>query len=151
MVVHGWSSAGSYLADPTSPIPSHCAVITRFKSVAVNQLSWLALKELNQMFLMYVPASCGNCLVWTFDTVAAISKWNSRHCTSGYAQYHGTTDLGCERKQHVEHFVSYAYSMSTTLTGECLLCALLIWFWTTIQIAIDDTDLFYTEKSHVLK
>ena len=25
MVGHGGSSAGSYLADPTSPIPSHCA------------------------------------------------------------------------------------------------------------------------------
>ena len=27
MVGHGGSSAGSYLADPTSPIPSHCALI----------------------------------------------------------------------------------------------------------------------------
>ena len=27
MVGHGGSSAGLYLADPTSPIPSHCAVI----------------------------------------------------------------------------------------------------------------------------
>ena len=27
MVGHGGSSAGSYLADPTSPIPSHCASI----------------------------------------------------------------------------------------------------------------------------
>ena len=26
MLGHGGSSAGSYLADPTSPIPSHCAV-----------------------------------------------------------------------------------------------------------------------------
>ena len=32
MVGDGGSSAGSYLADPTSPIPSHCAVITLFKS-----------------------------------------------------------------------------------------------------------------------
>ena len=39
----GGSSAGSYLAAPTSPIPSHCAVITLFKSVSVHQLSWLAL------------------------------------------------------------------------------------------------------------
>ena len=35
---HGGSSAGSYLADPTSPIPSHCAVIILFQSVAVHQL-----------------------------------------------------------------------------------------------------------------
>ena len=43
MVVHGGTSAGSYLADPTSPIPSDCAVIILFKSVPVHQLSWLAL------------------------------------------------------------------------------------------------------------
>ena len=46
MVGHGGSSAGSYLADPTTPIPSHCAVIILFKSVSVHQLSCLALKEL---------------------------------------------------------------------------------------------------------
>ena len=38
MLGHGGSSAGSYLADPTSPIPSHCAVIILFQSVAVHQL-----------------------------------------------------------------------------------------------------------------
>ena len=47
MLGHGGSSAGSYLADPTSPIPSHCAVITLFQSVSVHQLSRLALQELN--------------------------------------------------------------------------------------------------------
>ena len=35
MVGHGGSSAGSYLADPTSPIPSHCAVIILFKSASI--------------------------------------------------------------------------------------------------------------------
>ena len=43
MLGHGRSSAGSYLANPTSPIPSHCAAIVLFQSVAVLQLSWLAL------------------------------------------------------------------------------------------------------------
>ena len=43
MLGHGGSSAGSYLADPTSPIPSHCAVIILFQSVPVYQLSRLAL------------------------------------------------------------------------------------------------------------
>ena len=43
MLGHGGSSDGSYLADPTSPIPSHCTVIILFQSVAVHQLSWLAL------------------------------------------------------------------------------------------------------------
>ena len=36
MLRHGGSSAGSYLADPTSPIPSHCAVIILFQSVPVH-------------------------------------------------------------------------------------------------------------------
>ena len=37
----GMGDVGSarYLADPTSPIPSHCAVIILFQSVAVHQLS----------------------------------------------------------------------------------------------------------------
>ena len=43
LVGHGGSSAGSYLANPTSPIPSHCAVIILFKSVPWHQLSWLVL------------------------------------------------------------------------------------------------------------
>ena len=36
MVGHGGSSAGSYLADPTSPIPSHCASIIVTSTVRVN-------------------------------------------------------------------------------------------------------------------
>ena len=47
MVGHGGSSAGSYLADPTSPVPSHFAVIILFKSVTVHRLSWPALYELS--------------------------------------------------------------------------------------------------------
>ena len=37
MVGHGGSSAGSYLADPTSPIPSHCASIVATSIVRVNK------------------------------------------------------------------------------------------------------------------
>ena len=36
MVGHGGSSAGSYLADPTSPIPSHCASIVAISTLRVN-------------------------------------------------------------------------------------------------------------------
>ena len=36
MVGHGGSSAGSYLADPTSPIPSHCASIVVTSTVRVT-------------------------------------------------------------------------------------------------------------------
>ena len=37
MVGHGGSSAGSYLADPTSPIPSHCASIVVTSTVRVKK------------------------------------------------------------------------------------------------------------------
>ena len=36
MVGHGGSSAGSYLADPTSPIPSHSASIVATRTLRVN-------------------------------------------------------------------------------------------------------------------
>ena len=36
MVGHGGSSAGSYLADPTSPIPSHCASIVATSTLRIN-------------------------------------------------------------------------------------------------------------------
>ena len=36
MVGHGGSSAGLYLADPTSPIPSHCASIVTTSTLRVN-------------------------------------------------------------------------------------------------------------------
>ena len=38
MVGHGESSAGSYLADPTSPIPSHCASVVMTSTLRVNIL-----------------------------------------------------------------------------------------------------------------
>ena len=40
MVGHEGSSAGSYLADPTSPIPSHCASIVVTSTVRVNCEQW---------------------------------------------------------------------------------------------------------------
>ena len=36
MVGHWGSSAGSYLADPTSPIPSHCASIVVSSTLRVK-------------------------------------------------------------------------------------------------------------------
>ena len=36
MVGHGGSSAGSYLADPTSPIPSHCVSIVVTSTLRVK-------------------------------------------------------------------------------------------------------------------
>ena len=38
MVGHGGSSAGSYLADPASPIPSHCASIVVTSTLRLNKV-----------------------------------------------------------------------------------------------------------------
>ena len=40
MVGHEGSCAGSYLTDPTSPIPSHCASIVVTSTVRANKLPW---------------------------------------------------------------------------------------------------------------
>ena len=49
MVGHGGSSAGSYLADPTSPIPSHCASIVTRSTFRVNVQS-MCFYELYESF-----------------------------------------------------------------------------------------------------
>ena len=55
MVGHGGSSAGSYLADPTSPIPaSHCASIVVTSTLRVNmevssQLQYISLAVILQL------------------------------------------------------------------------------------------------------
>ena len=53
MVGHGGSSAGSYLADPTSPIPSHCASIVVTRTVRVNFLFFFACLHLSQFSLSF--------------------------------------------------------------------------------------------------
>ena len=40
MVGHGGSSASSYLTDPTSPIPSHCASIVVTSTLRINTHQW---------------------------------------------------------------------------------------------------------------
>ena len=47
MVGYGGSSAGSYLANPTSPIPSHCASIVATSTLRVNSIGTTC--ELNRI------------------------------------------------------------------------------------------------------
>ena len=56
MVGHGGSSAGSYLADPTSPIPSHCASIVATSTLRVNvafKVSNLAFPPCHVLSMIY--------------------------------------------------------------------------------------------------
>ena len=57
MVGHGGSSAGSYLADPTSPIPSHCASIVATSTLRVNTEPTAYLPWYRNM-LLYSLISC---------------------------------------------------------------------------------------------
>ena len=54
MVGHGGSSAGSYLADPTSPIPSHCVSVEVTSTLTVNV--YVAGRVLQHV--QYSQASC---------------------------------------------------------------------------------------------
>ena len=56
MVGHGGSSAGSYLADPTSPIPSHCASIVVTSTVRVNICEW---QDADMHLRNFVYFKCG--------------------------------------------------------------------------------------------
>ena len=58
MVGHGGSSAGSYLADPTSPIPSQCASIVATSTLRVNFLPFVHMDKiiLLDTFIAYTPS-----------------------------------------------------------------------------------------------
>ena len=61
MVGHGVSSAGSYLADPTSPIPSHCAVIILVKGVPVHSVVTRVKMHIKEIKLLYSCVLYLNC------------------------------------------------------------------------------------------
>ena len=54
MVGHGGSSAGSYLADPTSPIPSHCASIVVTSTLRVNILYEVGYQHYAMCVCLYI-------------------------------------------------------------------------------------------------
>ena len=64
MVRHGGSSAGSYLTDPTSPIPSHCASIVVTSTVRVNNYKeqTFSNKAMSHVNVVQLSARKINCL-----------------------------------------------------------------------------------------
>ena len=59
MVGHGGSSTGSYLADPTSPIPSHCASIVVISTLIVN--FWICVCVVNRVFTLQGISAAQGC------------------------------------------------------------------------------------------
>ena len=78
----GGSSAGSYLADPTSPIPSHCASIVWTSTVRVNiltlsgELNEHRRKEKGYSPLFKYRGSTISTWVISDSTQTAIVMWN---------------------------------------------------------------------------
>ena len=103
MAGHGGSSAGSYLADPTSPIPSHCASIVVTSTLRVKLIQF-------PFKLSYSAASHGLTLDWHAFTLAFtahkyvmqqqhwcddIEEANDKsHIKGGVALLHGVDLLG---------------------------------------------------------
>ena len=71
MVGHGGSSASSYLADPTSPIPSHCASIVATSSLRLNNFYQQGV--INETMFASLLHLC------QYNHVTLI--WNSMRCT----------------------------------------------------------------------
>ena len=57
MVGHGGSSAGSYLATPTSHIPSHCAVFILFKPASSASIVVTSILRVNHCSLHNLGSS----------------------------------------------------------------------------------------------
>ena len=58
MVGHGGSSDGSYLADPTSPIPSNCASIVATSTLRVNLIIRQAFSVHGHWAFDLLPLTC---------------------------------------------------------------------------------------------
>ena len=75
MVGHGGSSAGSYLADSTSPIPSHCASIVAASTLRVKPYLSTQNYEICKILTCNPQAECPFyilCLIWRFASLRII-------------------------------------------------------------------------------
>ena len=96
MLGHGGSSAGSYLADPTSPIPSHCAVIILFQS-----REWESAPNLNNKLKRVLP------------------KLNENHTPKGMTRRDGTV---CARLRIGHWYLTHCYLLKGEPQPFCVSC-----------------------------
>ena len=118
MVGHGGSSAGSYLADLTSPIPSHCASV-----VVTSTLSFCLLCELH-----YTSTYCIMKKGMDKFMLHSISRWSS--------------SPACHGKNHEIKFLFLLRHMSITQKVAIVACWYLkgeeIYVWTVEHTIIDN-------------
>ena len=80
MLGHGGSSAGSYLADPTSPIPSHCAVIILFQkcpSASIVATSTLRVNYPRGAQTVVIKTSISISLTWYKSLMQTPQAWTN--------------------------------------------------------------------------
>ena len=80
MVRHEGSSAGSYLADPTSPIPSHCASIVVTSTFRVDLSLYIRYIFCNHSSSWSPPIPvatiwCDFCFTWLIDDLIIYRDW----------------------------------------------------------------------------
>ena len=82
MVGHGGCSVGSYIADPTSPIPSHCASIAVTSTLRVNYVELLShyWQFIPRIFLPYPGVQSHvwsiNLSYFTFCMLYVMMRWD---------------------------------------------------------------------------
>ena len=90
MVGHGGSSASSYLADPTSPITSHCASIVATNTVRVNMsyihpasndinFTFHTLNKMTALWVLHHP--CNNLFLYVLSIICPVRM---PHCALKY-------------------------------------------------------------------
>ena len=86
MVGHGGSSAGSYLADPTSPIPSHCASTVATSTLRVKTTeNFIALGSDIAIILPFLTRI--NVLSYVITLQTARFLMVARNCSDTYEKY----------------------------------------------------------------
>ena len=88
MVGHGGSSAGSYLADPTSPIPSHCVSIVATSTVRVKPCIMISATSQNSCYgylvdriLRYAQSVLNEFICKQFLIFGCCGCWGMRYIT----------------------------------------------------------------------
>ena len=108
MVGHGGSSAGSYLADSTSPIPSHCASIVTTSTLRVKT----TITTGNTLTCEYVFMYISRCMAYVFRGFVVLAVHDTILCdgTSSIFRWQfipGDSERGLVKWIHLYLWSSY--------------------------------------------
>ena len=116
MVGHGESSAGSYLVDPTSPIPSHCASIVVTSTLRVNVEKWASeictYESHGRILIVYVApdAMLMYFILWCNAGLISVSLWQCWSIIQGCVMVAISNNGGLQYRQR--YTVDYYYMVT---------------------------------------